>query len=74
MTRPNCDRQGMICPCAEWADKAEGIIRDFLQSYLASFGGNKDDLVQRAERLLDGVDYLSPRDRQTRRAIGPSHR
>ena len=28
------------------------VIRDLLESYLANFGGNKDDLVFRAERIL----------------------
>ena len=28
------------------------VICDLLESYLASFGGNKDDLVFRAERIL----------------------
>jgi len=28
------------------------VVRDLLESYLASFGGNKDELAFRAERLL----------------------
>ena len=30
------------------------IISDFLESYLATFGGNEDDLVHRARRALEG--------------------
>ena len=29
-----------------------GVVRDLLESYLATFGGNKDELAFRAERLL----------------------
>jgi len=32
--------------------KLRAVVRDLLESYLATFGGNKDELAFRAERLL----------------------
>ena len=34
-------------------DEAREVIRDLLESYLAAFGGNKDELALRAERILE---------------------
>lgn len=32
--------------------KLRAVMRDLLESYLATFGGNKDELALRAEALL----------------------
>ena len=33
-------------------EELRAVVRDLLTSYLATFGGNKDELVHRAEGLL----------------------
>ena len=32
--------------------EARAVIRDLLESYLATFEGNKDELVYRAEKIM----------------------
>jgi hypothetical protein len=34
-------------------EHAKSVIRDLLTSYLATFGGNKDELAHRAELILE---------------------
>ena len=38
---------------ASKAREAKAVIRDLLESYLATFGGNKDALAFRAEKILE---------------------
>ena len=36
--------------------RLRAVVRDLLESYLASFNGNKDELVLRAEKLLGAAN------------------